>query len=93
MEKNPSYIILRIVLFADGNGFVLSKKPQSHDFYMTMQFVQEDGKLRCYRGGYHGNQMEAKRDFRRRVADYQREHGIRMTTILGLDIKRPRFHY
>lgn len=92
MEKSSTYIIWRIVLFNDGNGFVLSKNRRSHDFYVTLQFALEDGCPRCYRGCYHGNPQEARQDFRQRVSDYQRKHGIRITKIYGLDINQPYHH-
>ena len=69
--ENKSYIVWRMVLFSDGHGFILSKNVRSHNFYITLQFVQENGRPRCYRGGYHGDPQEAHQDFRQRVKDYQ----------------------
>ena len=85
--ENKSYIVWRMVLFSDGHGFILSKNVRSHDFYITLQFVQENGRPRCYRGGYHGDPQEAHQDFRQRVKDYQQKHGVRITRIYGMNIK------
>ena len=80
------------MLFEDGSSFVLSKNLKSHDFYVTLQFVQEGGSPRCYRGSYHGNLQEARQDFRWRVLDYQKTHKARITKIYGMDIRRPCRH-
>ena len=62
---------------------------RSHNFYITLQFVQENGRPRCYRGGYHGDPQEAHQDFRQRVKDYQQKHSVRITRIYGMNIKHP----
>ena len=77
------------MLFENGSGFILSKNLKSHNFYVTMQFTQA---RRCYRGSYHGNPQEARKDFRQRVLDYQRTQNVRITKIYGLDIRHP-YHY
>ena len=87
--ENKSYIVWRMVLFSDSHGFILSKNVRSHNFYITLQFVHENGRPRCYRGSYHGDPQEAHQDFRQRVKDYQQKHGVRITRIYGMNIKHP----
>ena len=85
IKKNP-YVVWRIVLFSDGHGFILSRNIRTHAFYITLQFVQENGRPRCYRGGYHGDPEEARQDFCQRVKDYQQKHGVHITRIYGVNI-------
>ena len=90
--ENKFYIMWRMVLFSDGHGFILSKNVRTHNFYITLQFEQESGKTRCYRGSYHGNPQEAHLDFRQRVKDYQQQHGVHITRIYGTNIRHPYQH-
>lgn len=82
-------MLWRMVLFSNGHGFILSKNPRSHNFYITLQFVQEDGKLRCYRGSYHGDPQEAHQDFRQRVKVYPQKHNVRIIRIYGMNVMQP----
>ena len=81
-----------MVLFDDGRGFILSKNIRTHNFYITLQFEQRNGKPLCFRGSYHGNSQEAHQDFRQRVKDYQQQRGVRITRIYGTNIRHPYQH-